>query len=230
MKLPAPWSYSSLSTFLQCPRRFYLTKVSKQVKDAGTEATLWGQSVHSALEHRIKDKTPLPAGMGRFEAVAQEVESWSDHWITEEQFGLTENLEPTGFFDPDVWCRGVLDLYTIHGKHAFVGDYKTGKQRPDSTQLKLFAAAIFHKYPQVDKVRTAFLWLNHDAKTTEDFSREDLRFIWNHFLPQLRRLEHAYAADVWPPNPSGLCGWCPVGLAHCEHWRPCMGWVRPCKN
>lgn len=219
MKLKSPWSYSSLSTFLQCPRRFDLVRNKKVVKDQPTEATIWGSRVHEALELRIKDGTPMPPGLERFESVAQELESWSDDWVTEEKFGLTENLEPTDFFGKDVWCRGVLDVYTVKGKRAFVADYKTGKMRPDLSQLKLFAAAIFHKYPHVDRIKTAFIWLNHDSKTIEDFTREDLGFIWKYFLPQLRRLEIAYEKDVWPPNPSPLCGWCPVGLTHCEHWR-----------
>jgi hypothetical protein len=219
MKLKSPWSYSSLSAFLKCPRQFDLVRNKKVVKDQGNEATVWGSRVHDALEHRIKDRTPMPAGLERFESVAQELESWSDDWITEEKFGLTENLEPTDFFARDVWCRGVLDVYTVRGNRAFVADYKTGKMRPDMSQLKLFAAAIFHKYQHVDKIKTAFIWLNHDSKTVEDFTREDLSFIWKYFLPQLRRLEIAYEKDVWPPNPSPLCAWCPVGLTHCEHWR-----------
>lgn len=216
-KMPA-WSYSSLSAAMTCLRRYYLTRVTKEVVEPPTQATIWGNEVHSALEHRIKEKKPLPAGMEKFEAVAQELESWSDNWVTEERFGLTENLEPTGFFDKDVWCRGVLDVYTIHKNRAFVADYKTGKMRPDLDQLKLFAAAIFHKYPQVGEIKTAFLWLNHDKKTVETFDRSDLKFIWNHFLPKLRRLEKAYEQDVWPANPSGLCrNWCPVGRHRCEH-------------
>jgi len=217
MKMP-PWSYSSLSSAMTCLRRYYLTRVTKEVVEPPTQATIWGNEVHKALELRIKDKTPLPFGMDKFESVAQELESWSDNWFTEEKFGLTENLEPTEFFGDDVWCRGVLDVYTLNGRRAFVGDYKTGKMRPDLTQLKLFAAAIFHKYPQVDEIKTAFIWLNHGTKTIESFDRSDLKFIWNHFLPKLRRLENAYEKDVWPANPSGLCrNWCPVGRARCEH-------------
>jgi len=218
MKLPSPWSYSSLSSFIQCPRRYHIVRVLKEVKEPPTEATIWGNEVHSALELRIKEGRPLPTEMEKFESVAQELESWSDQWVTEEKFGLTENLEPTGFFSDDVWCRGILDVYAVHKNRAVVADYKTGKMRPDLTQLKLFAAAILHKYPQVDRVKTAFLWLNHDRKTVEDFDRSDLEFIWKYFLPMIQRLESAYERDVWPPNPSGLCrSWCPVGRNRCEH-------------
>lgn len=203
---------------MTCMRRYYLTRVTKEVIEPPTEATIWGNAVHTAMEHRIRDKTPLPSNMQQFEPVAQELESWSDNWVTEEKFGLTENLEPTDFMADDVWCRGILDVYTIKGKRAFVGDYKTGKMRPDLSQLKLFAAAIFHKFLHVEEIKTGFIWLNHGQKTIETFHRSDLKFIWNYFMPQLRRIENAYAKNIWPPNPSGLCrNWCPVGRAKCSH-------------
>lgn len=218
--LPAPWSYSALSQFLQCPKKFYLTRVSKAAKEVQTEVLLWGNRVHSALEARIRDKTMLPSGFEQFESVASELESWSNDWKTEEKFGLTRDLQPTAFFGKDVWLRGVLDVYTINEKRrrAVVCDYKTGKVRPDLSQLKLFAAATFHKHPEVDEILTAFLWVNHGEKTLERFERSDLEFIWKYFAPQLNKLKHAYESDVWPPKPSPLCGWCHVGAKHCEHW------------
>lgn len=213
-----PWSYSSLSAFTTCPWRYYLTRVSKEVKEPEGEHLIWGQAVHAALEKRVRDKVPLPDTMAQFEPAAREVEAWSDDWACEQRFGLTRDLTPTEFFARDVWCRGVLDLVTLKGKRAAVADWKTGKVRPDSSQLKLFAAATFHSHPDVREVRTVFIWLNHGRKTVETFSRDDLKYIWNTFLPQLRRLETAYETDRWPKNPSGLCrAWCPVGRARCEH-------------
>ena len=86
---------------MTCMRRYYLTRVTKEVIEPPTDATIWGNAVHEAMEHRIRDKTPLPANMQQFEPVAQELESWSDSWVTEEKFGLTENLEPTDFMADD---------------------------------------------------------------------------------------------------------------------------------
>ena len=45
-----PWSYSSLQAFETCPRRFYLTRIAKLASEAQTQATLWGNEVHKALE------------------------------------------------------------------------------------------------------------------------------------------------------------------------------------
>ena len=48
------WSYSSISTFKQCPKKYYHLKVAKDVKDIGSEAMLYGNQVHTAADDYIK--------------------------------------------------------------------------------------------------------------------------------------------------------------------------------
>ena len=54
------WSYSSIKTFDQCPRKYFHLKVLKDVKDSGSDATIYGQEVHKAAEDYVKDGTPIP--------------------------------------------------------------------------------------------------------------------------------------------------------------------------
>jgi hypothetical protein len=54
------WSYSSISTFKQCPKKYYHLKVAKDVKDTSSEAMLYGNQVHKAAEDFIKKGTPIP--------------------------------------------------------------------------------------------------------------------------------------------------------------------------
>ena len=54
------WSYSSIKTFQQCPKKYYHLKVAKDVKDEGSEATIYGQELHKAAEDFIKQGIPLP--------------------------------------------------------------------------------------------------------------------------------------------------------------------------
>jgi hypothetical protein len=49
------WSYSSISTFKQCPKKYYHLKVAKDVKDTSSEAMLYGNQVHKAAEDFIKE-------------------------------------------------------------------------------------------------------------------------------------------------------------------------------
>ena len=63
MELKKAWSYSALTAFETCPRRFELTRVTRQVKEPQTEATIWGNEVHKALELFAKDGKPLPKNL-----------------------------------------------------------------------------------------------------------------------------------------------------------------------
>ena len=54
------WSYSSIKTFQQCPKKYYHLKIAKDVKDEGSEATIYGQELHKAAEDFIKEGKPLP--------------------------------------------------------------------------------------------------------------------------------------------------------------------------
>ena len=54
----------------------------------------------------------------------------------------------------DVWVRGVIDIGVIGSDTAYLLDWKTGKHRPDSDQLKLFAALAFAIYPWISNVVT----------------------------------------------------------------------------
>jgi hypothetical protein len=49
------WSYSSIKTFDQCPKKYFHLKVIKDVKDDPGEAAIYGTDAHEAAEHYIKN-------------------------------------------------------------------------------------------------------------------------------------------------------------------------------
>ena len=55
--MPA-WSYSSLKTFQQCPKKYYHIKVAKDVKDEGSEATIYGKELTKLLRTILKMAHP----------------------------------------------------------------------------------------------------------------------------------------------------------------------------
>jgi hypothetical protein len=138
--------------------------------------------------------------------------------IAEQKVALTKGLGVTTFFGKDVWVRGIIDLTIRYGDKSVVCDYKTGKRKPDSDQLMLFAGFEFADRPHVQEVRTGYLWLKDKKMDTETFTREDIPRIWGHFIPKVERLERAYEKDEWPAKASGLCNpWCPATPAQCKH-------------
>lgn len=210
------WSYSALTAFETCPRRFYHTRVAKDIVEAETQALTWGNAVHKALELRAKENQPLPEGMAHWEPLVAKILAAGGEVFTEKQIALDKTFTPCDWFAPEVWVRGVVDVGVISGNLLIALDYKTGKPKHDSDQLKLFAALLLAVYPECDVVKTGFLWLKTNGIDQARFERSDLPDIWNTFLPRVTVLEKAYEQDRWPTRPSGLCrNWCPCN--QCEH-------------
>lgn len=214
-----PWSYSKLTAFETCPRRFFLTTISKQVVEAQTAATLHGNEVHKALERYVGGKAALPAKYDAYKPMADKLRLTPGDKKLEYKFGLTSSLQPTTFFGKDVWCRGVIDYGLIRPTEAILIDYKTGKRKHDIDQLRMFALAGFSLWPHVETVHTGYAWLKDGKLDKETFVREDAVEINREFSVRVHRLALAEQNNDWPAKPSGLCGWCPVGREHCENWK-----------
>lgn len=207
------WSYSSLNAFETCPHRWAETKWFKRIQEPQTEATTWGRAVHTALENRLRHKTPLPEGMEKFEPIAKTIASHAEggRMEVEQKLAISAQFQKTGYFDKNVWLRCVADVVVTKGDKAFVGDHKTGKIVPDSDQLALTSAVVFAHKPWVKSITNAFIWLKEGKTTSETFHREDVPSIWQRFLPRVTRIEESIKQNKFPPRPSGLCrAWCPV--------------------
>lgn len=214
MTIPA-WTYSQLDKFETCPRQFFHVRVAKDVVEPPTEATIWGEKVHTAFENRIKDGTPLPEGMTQWEPFATKLTRLRGDKYCEQQMAVDKNFQPAPW--GSAWTRGIADLLVVDNTHAVVMDYKTGKRKL-TEQLMLYAGYTFAHYPQVQTVTTGFVWLKDRKIDKETFTREHVPKIWNTFLPRVRKLELAYEKNAWPCRPSGLCrGWCPVKT--CEFYK-----------
>ena len=53
-------SFSSIKMYENCPKRYYHQRITKEVKDTGSDATIYGERVHEALEHRLGKQVALP--------------------------------------------------------------------------------------------------------------------------------------------------------------------------
>lgn len=212
-----PWSYSSLTAFETCPKRFELTRLLKKVKEPQTEATLHGNEVHKALELATLGTKALDEKYQQYQPLVERLRAKPGKRLVEYKFGLTKGFRPTEFFGNDVWVRGVIDYALVQPKHAFVLDHKTGKPKTDADQLKLFAGVAFASFPYVETVKTGYLWLAHDKMDSQTFTKDDVPGIWADFGSRVQRMEHAQKTNTFPPRPSGLCRqWCPVGRSLCE--------------
>lgn len=211
-------SFSALKMFSNCPKQYYHERIVRDAKQVSGEATIWGERVHEALEHYLKGTADLPEGMTQWGVLCDAFAKLPGELLAEQEMTLNVKLEPTGWWDSDAWLRSKIDILVINGPDAVVADWKTGKRRPDSDQLELFALQVFKHHPDVQRVRTTFVWLKDMKMDTKQYDRTDEVALWINLLGKIRRVEDALKNDNWPARPSGLCPWCPV-YDRCEYAR-----------
>ena len=212
-------SYSSIKDFEGCPRRYHTVRILKQFKSKDTEATLYGTAVHKAFEDFIKEGTPLPAKFGAYEPFVTPLAQAEGNIRCEERMAIRADFTPCGFFDKDVWFRGIPDYLAIspNGKVARVADYKTGKSSrfADTAQLELMAAMVMLHHPEVDTVKGVLLFVVIGDIIKAEFKRAQLPSILSKWAGRAGAIEAAVELGVWNPRASALCKFCPV--SSCDH-------------
>jgi hypothetical protein len=205
------WSYSGLKDYKNCPRQYHEIKVLKRFEKKPTQQMLYGTSVHSALEDYVKDGTPLPVNYQRYQKQLDPLRDMDGIKYPEHKMAVTFERTPCSFGAKDYWVRGIADLLVVDGEQGYVVDYKTGSNRyPDPKQLQLMALLMFAHFPEVDHVKAGLLFVVHEHFVTSEYSRADADDLWADFAGDLERLRLSHVNSVWQPNPTPLCGWCPV--------------------
>ena len=212
------WSYSSLSLFMQCPRKYHRLRVVKDIVEPPQEHLIYGSAVHKAAEEYVRDDTPIPEKYGFIQEYLDPLKALPGDKLCEHEMGLTKNFEPCGFHDKNVWFRGIADLLIINGNKARIIDYKTSKSSryADKKQLELLSLLTFKHFPHVESIKASLLFLVCKDLVPAEFVAEQQHDSWHKWMVETNQLESAMITDVWNPRPNFTCrGWCPV--TDCEH-------------
>ena len=201
------WSYSSLSLFQQCPKKYYHLRVSKNVKEPETQQILYGKKLHEAAEFYVGKGTALPPEFEFVKPHLDKLKELGDTHLCEYKMGLTRNLEACGFFDKDVWWRGVADLVVINGDMAYVIDYKTGKSSryADTKQLEIRSLALFKHCPEVKRIKAGLLFVVANDFVRAEYDTSAPETYWVKWLNETKALEAAYENNVWNAKPNFSC-------------------------
>lgn len=217
---PVAWSYSALTAYETCPKKFWHFRIKKDFKDVGNETSDYGTHVHKSIQNYLSKNTKLPLDLVHMQPTVDKYKhSGFKLGGVELQLAIDSNYEPTGWFDKDVYCRAIIDAAFISDKLALLVDWKTGKIKPDeeATQLSLAACLYMLHDPTVQNVAMRYVWLAHKGRTTNfSLTRADMPAVWNQLAPRVRRYQEAHKRDEFPAQPSGLCRkYCPI--TSCPH-------------
>lgn len=208
---PFSWSPSAISDFITCPRsyaakRFYLT-----VPYVESEAMRQGTIEHKHLEDRLRLNKPLPKGYERGEKYCRAFESAGGKVIAEQELAIDRSMNFVSWFSTQAWGRCKIDITSVYPIKVFCGDWKTGKIREDSLQLKINACFLSLKHKNVEEYVTRYIWLKFGQTTGKDFPAAEIPALWDEVLSWVKRMEESWRIEQFDPKPSGLCkNWCDV--------------------
>lgn len=213
------WSYSNLSLYQQCPKKYYHLKVAKDVKEPPSDAITFGNEIHKIAQEYIESDKPIPEKYANvMQAPLDKLKAMPGQKLCENKLGLTADLKPCGFFDRGVWWRGIADIIILQDDKAFTVDYKTGKSSKyaDLKQLEILSLALFKHFPHIKKVKAGLMFLFAEDFVKADYHAEQQDELWTPWFSEVGLLEDSINSGVWNAKPNFTCrGYCPV--SSCAH-------------
>lgn len=211
------WSHSGLKDFEGCARRYHEVKILKNYPTPDTQQIKYGKELHKAAEDYVRDNVPLPEQFAFVKPTIDALLTKSGRRYPELEMALTEDLTPCGFKAPEVWVRGVADLVIVDDDNltGWIVDYKTGNNKyPDVGQLELMSLMLFANFPHLRQVNSALLFVVKETMVKYKMDIEQAPAAWQRYRERVARLVACHDNNVWNPNQTPLCGWCPVST--CE--------------
>jgi hypothetical protein len=204
------FSFSRLNNYETCPFKYLKVDVQRAYSESRDQLE-WGNKVHAALANSLKTGSRLPDGMEPWQKWPDAIRKMPGELLIEQKYALTRDLKPCEYFAPGVWMRSIADALKINGNRAGVFDWKTGAVKHNSVQLMLSTACVFAYHPEIEKIRTSFIWLKDGEVTHDDFTRDDIARAWPGVIERVAEMEAAAKTMNYPPKPGGLCKqYCPV--------------------
>ena len=209
-------SFSSISYFESCPRKYHQVKITKAFKEKPYQATELGLILHSAFERTIMTGARLPDGLIQYQPEIDALVKLPGIKQCEMKLAVAPNCSTCDYWDKGAALRGAADFIHIDGDKALVVDFKTGKVNPKPDQLHVLALMLMQKYPHIKTVRGVLMFVEHKVLHTETYSSDALMPMWAYWVQKMKRINDCERTGIWPANQSGLCkAHCPV--LSCEH-------------
>ena len=208
-----PWSFSLLDAYELCPKKYDAEKRSKTVAELSNEKQQYGTYAHKCFELRMRRGAKLPLDMTHHEPMLQQLCDYPGEKLTEQRMALTRDLKPTGFFDSDVWVRGLADLLIVNEKqHKLVAvDYKFGRMKDSFDQLDLMVAIAFRLVKGLKHALGLFYWAGDKKFTRKLYDEDSTLRVWENIMPRVQQFQEAHRTGTFPARPNFLCRkHCPV--------------------
>ena len=232
----SPYSYSKISSFVSCPRKFKYNYIDKLGVFKPSLALEKGSRVHQLLENfdKIKETKELPSykfkltppeSQGDVDKVAFDFmkSDLGKRYLTEcdvigdeVKFGLDAKLTPCSYYSKSAIMRGAIDKLVKIDDKLIIIDWKTGKypaqEYHDNSQSVMYAIWAFREYPEINEIEATYVYVEHDSEHKYIFLRKYLQNYVTSYSDKIVKIEKE---EEFPKIKHVLCDWCDF-QEHCD--------------
>lgn len=230
-------SWSRLSTYMQCPRKFHLAYISKSFKEEEKSIHLVkGEQLHKQMEEYILAKNgaaTMPLGFSpevkQSLPYVDKLYSLFDVIHPEAQVACDINWQPCEWFAKETAWRAIWDASALSANKCFIADWKSGKVYPYGDgfgQLHLSSIIALERWPELPEVTSAYVYLEHKVVTPIKVTREPVKSDGKP-IPHLQEVKQYFVEwfekvqmeKAWDPIVNDNCKYCQATRAQCKYSR-----------
>jgi CRISPR/Cas system-associated exonuclease Cas4 (RecB family) len=225
-----PYSFSKVSLYNNCNRKFKYKYIDRIKVKTDTYHLEKGNYVHEVLEHL---RTGGEVDVSKYNLTAEQIAEIdvlidtfvqsefsktflypkTDHVFTEIKFGIDTKLEVSDYDyrDKNLLYLGAVDQVNFYSDSLHVIDWKTGKVRNYTEQLRHYAMWALTQFPNVEKVITSYVFIEHNQSIDVIVTREELKKIHLELLSNIQTIE---TDEQFFRKETPLCDYCEYGHHH----------------
>lgn len=218
MGLIKSWSFSTWSTYEECPAKLKFKKVDKLVEPS-SPALEHGIQMHSLCEAYLRGTAKrVPKEVAKISTRLKELKLHKA--VPEAEFTFKQDWAPTHWKDwKDAWVRVKADavippIVDEEAPVVEVIDFKTGGEKKLRSgdfgdymlQLELYALSGLLTYSTAASAKTSLVFIDHGEQVVgEVYQRKDLPALKKRWEARVKRM---LADTVFRPKPGNACRWC----------------------
>lgn len=206
MDRPTRHSYSSISTYKECPRQYYYSYVLK-LPSPPSAPMVRGTRLHKMCEDYMADPTkisPVPYDVKKIGLKLHHFRTLDAKpevvWLVDKEWNPVTDQK-------DAWVKAIIDVHYVQDETLYCYDYKSGRQYPSHyDQLNLYGVLGLLQYPTAKRVETGAIYIDSGVTgSTDSLIREMLDYSRKRWDNELRGMERDQGLD---PTPGDHCKRC----------------------
>lgn len=206
-----PWSYSRLSCWEQCPKKYWYQYVEKlPVAPRESPAADRGSDIHDKAERYLKGELSMyPPELQKVSAHAMLLKQKEAK--AEVHYGTKVDWSPCDYDAKDAYFRGIIDIeYIEHwesGPVVCLEDWKTGQiYATHADQLKQYVALAASHHPEAHSFRSRPVYIDQGVIAAPVVTMPDrvkpIRMILD------GKIKNAEEDTIFPVRSGQHCKWC----------------------